>query len=83
MLLCRVVEGCIQFTFQVPSFVQQKIFPLSKEQEKALAAMGVIASIIIFHFTEKKHKHDPDNDSDMGSSMFTDTKSTTFSEVTK
>ena len=42
MLLCQVDEGCIQLTFQVPSFVQQKIFPLSKEQEKALAAMGVM-----------------------------------------
>ena len=28
--------------FQVPSFAQQMIFPLSKEQERALAAMGVI-----------------------------------------
>ena len=42
MRLCEVHEGCIQLTFQVPSFVQQKIFPLSKEQEKALAAMGVM-----------------------------------------
>ena len=28
--------------FQVPSLVQQEIFPLSKEQEKTLAALGVI-----------------------------------------
>ena len=42
MRLCQVNEGCIQLTFQVPSFVQQKVFPLSKEQEKALAAMGVM-----------------------------------------
>ena len=40
--LCRVDKGCIQLMFQVPSFVQQEVFPLSKEQEKALAAMGVI-----------------------------------------
>ena len=40
--VCRVDEGCIQLMFQVPSFVQQEIFPLSGEQEKALAAMGVI-----------------------------------------
>ena len=40
--LCRVEKGCIQFTFQVPSFVQQEIFPLSSEQEKALEAEGVI-----------------------------------------
>ena len=43
MRLCQihVDEGCIQLTFQVPLFVRQKIFPLSKEQEKALGAMGV------------------------------------------
>ena len=40
--LCRVEKGCIQLTFQVPSFVQRKIFPLSREQEKALEAEGVI-----------------------------------------
>ena len=35
-------------------------------------------------FTEKKHQHDDDDDddSDMGPSIFTDTKSTIFSEVT-
>ena len=40
--LCQVEEGCLQLTFQVPSFVQQEIFPLSSEQESALAAEGVI-----------------------------------------
>ena len=40
--LCRVDKGCFQLMFQVPSFVQHVIFPLSREQEKALAAMGVI-----------------------------------------
>ena len=40
--LCRVDEGCLQLIFQVPSFVQQEIFPLSSEQERALAAEGVI-----------------------------------------
>ena len=40
--LCRVDKGCFQLMFQVPSLVQQEIFPLSKEQEKALAAMGVM-----------------------------------------
>ena len=39
--LCQLEEGCIQLIFQVPSFVQQEIFPLSREQEKDLAAMGV------------------------------------------
>ena len=40
--LCRVEEGCLQLIFQIPSFVQQEIFPLSSEQESALAAEGVI-----------------------------------------
>ena len=40
--LCRVDKGCFQLMFQVPSFVQHKIFPLSTEQERALAAVAVI-----------------------------------------
>ena len=40
--LCRVEEGCLQLIFQVPSFVQQEIFPLSSEQVSALTAEGVI-----------------------------------------
>ena len=40
--LCLVKEGCFQLTFQVPSFVKEEIFPLSREQERALAAEGVI-----------------------------------------
>ena len=40
--LCRVDKGCVQLMFQVPSFVQHEIFPLSIEQEKALAGVGVI-----------------------------------------
>ena len=42
LLLCQVEKGCFQLTFQVPSFVQQEIFPPSKEQEMALAALGII-----------------------------------------
>ena len=40
--LCRVEKGCLQLTFQVPSFVQQKTFPLSRNQEGTLKAEGVI-----------------------------------------
>ena len=40
--LCRIDKGCFQLKFQVPSFVQHKIFPLSGEQEKAVSDMGVI-----------------------------------------
>ena len=40
--LCRVEEGCLQLTFQVPLFVQKEVFPLSREQERTLKAEGVI-----------------------------------------
>ena len=40
--LCRVDKGCFQLMFQVPSFVQRGIFPLSGEQERTLADMGVL-----------------------------------------
>ena len=43
--LCRVEKGCFQFTFQVPTFVQQEIFPLSREQENVLKAEGVMKLI--------------------------------------
>ena len=41
LCLCRVERGCFQLMFQVPSFVQLRIFPLSREQESGLAAIGV------------------------------------------
>ena len=40
--LCRVEKGCFQLTFQLPSFMQQEIFPLSREQKITLEAEGVI-----------------------------------------
>ena len=40
--LCRIDEGCWQLMLQVPSFVQHEVFPLSREQEKALSAESVI-----------------------------------------
>ena len=40
--LCRVDKGCFQLMFQIPSFIQHEIFPLSREQEKDLSAEGVI-----------------------------------------
>ena len=43
--LCRVDKGCFQLLFQVSSFVQQKIFPLSREQEKILEDESVIKLI--------------------------------------
>ena len=40
--LCRIKEGCIELMFQVPSFVQQEILPLSTKQKNTLKAEGVI-----------------------------------------
>ena len=40
--LCQVNEGCMQLRFQVPFFVQQEMFPLSREQERTLQENGVI-----------------------------------------
>jgi len=40
--LCWVQKGCFQLTFQIPSFLKKEIFPLSREQERGLAAKGVI-----------------------------------------
>ena len=42
MRLCHVHPGCYELTFQVPSFVETDVFPLSPEQEAALKALGVI-----------------------------------------
>ena len=43
--LCRVEKGSFQLIFQVPLFMQQEIFPLSSEQERALEAESVIRLI--------------------------------------
>ena len=56
LCLCRADKGCIELTFQVPSFVQQKIFPLSREQEMALEEEGVIKlKCGKYHFLSKIH----------------------------
>ena len=40
--LCKIEDGCIRLTFQIPNFVYKAIFPLSVEQEKALLELGVV-----------------------------------------
>jgi len=39
--LCQVEKGCFQLMFQVLSFVKDKIFPLSREQERSLTTKGI------------------------------------------
>ena len=41
LYLCQIEKGCIELLFQVPSFVEEDIFPLSKEQERELTSVGV------------------------------------------
>ena len=56
LCLCRVDKGCIELRFQVPSFVQQKIFPLCREQEMALEEEDVIKlKCGKYHFLSKIH----------------------------
>ena len=40
--LCRVDKGCFKLMFQILLFVQQEVFPLSREQEIALENEDVI-----------------------------------------
>ena len=47
--LVSVKSGCFELTFQVPLFVQQGTFPLSLEQEKSLAQLGVFKSFVVDH----------------------------------
>ena len=41
LYLCRIDKGCVELLFQVPSFVEEDIFPLSVEQERSLTSVGV------------------------------------------
>ena len=43
--LCHVAPGCLQLTFQLPQFVQEQIFPLSKQQEEKLVALHIVSVI--------------------------------------
>ena len=55
--LCRINPGSIKLTFQLPHFVQQDIFPLSSEQEAALAGLGVVQlSCGDYQFTRQEIK---------------------------
>ena len=40
--LCKIEDGCIKLTFQIPNFVYKAVFPLSAEQEKALMELNVV-----------------------------------------
>ena len=42
LCLISVDKGCLELTFQMPSFLKQKVFPLSYKQEEALKWEGVV-----------------------------------------
>ena len=41
LYLRQIDKGCVELLFQVPSFVEEDIFPLQVEQERSLASIGV------------------------------------------
>ena len=43
LYLCRIDKGCLELLFQVPSFIEEDIFPLSVEQERSLGTIGVVS----------------------------------------
>ena len=56
--LCRIELGSLKLTFQIPLFVQKDIFPLSIDQKRALAGLGVVhLSCGDHHFTNKVGIH--------------------------
>ena len=40
--LCQIELGSLKLTFQIPIFVSEDIFPLSVDQKRALAGLGVV-----------------------------------------
>ena len=56
--LCRIELGSLKLTFQIPIFVQDDIFPLSVDQKRALAGLGVIQlSCGDYQFTKEVTAH--------------------------
>lgn len=43
LMLCRLDKGCIELTFQIPSFIEDHIFPLSIHHMTELSALGVLS----------------------------------------
>ena len=55
--LCRIEPGCLELIFQLPLSVQRSTFPLSSNQEVALAGLGVTQlSCGDYQFTRQENK---------------------------
>ena len=56
--LCRIELGSLKLTFQIPIFMQDDIFPLSVDQKRALAGLGVVQlSCGDYQFTKEVTAH--------------------------
>ena len=53
--LCHITPGSLKLTFQLPFSVLQDIFPLSSEQEAALADLGVDNLWLIYQFNRQQY----------------------------
>ena len=54
--LSHIEPGCLKLTFQLPFSVLQDIFPLSSEQEAALAGLGVDNLWLIYQFYRQQYQ---------------------------
>ena len=54
--LCHLEPGCLKLTFQLPFSALQDIFPLSSEQEAALAGLGVDNLWLIYQFNRRQYQ---------------------------
>ena len=54
--LCHITPGSLRLTFQLPACIANYIFPLSSEQEAALAGEGVYKLWLIYQFTAEKNE---------------------------
>ena len=54
--LCQIEPGSLKLTFQLPFSVLQDTFPLSSEQEAALAGLGVDNLWLIYQFNRQQYQ---------------------------
>ena len=54
--LCHIEPGSLKLTIQLPFSVLQNIFPLSSEQEAALAGLGVDNLWLIYQFNRQQYQ---------------------------
>ena len=91
LLLESIRRGCLELTLQAPLFVFQRIFPLSSEQERALATLGMIkisagdyqyppSRNVVIHVNGDNKDNEPD---DGAGDSGIDTLSTIVSELSE